>query len=153
VLFGGGNDRLFGLICDGLGHPEWKTDPRFTINTQRVAHRLILDNLIEGITITKTTQEWLEIFEGSGLPYSAVNDILGTLNHRHVLARGMVKEMDHPFVGPIKMVNTPVKYSESKPSIRSVPPVLGEHTDEVLREVLGLSEATIQGLKDEGAVK
>lgn len=152
-MFGGGNDRLYGLICDGLGRPEWKTDPRFAINTQRVAHRLVLDNLIEGITITKTTQEWLEIFEGSGLPYSAVNDIQGTLNHKHVLARGMVKEMEHPFVGSIKMVNTPVKYSESQPSIRSVPPVLGQHTDEVLREVLGLSEADIQGLKDEGAVK
>jgi len=135
-----------------LGHPEWKTDPRFAINTQRVAHRLLLDNMIEGITITKTTQEWLAVFEGSGLPYSAVNDIQGTLNHKHVLARGMVKEMEHPFVGPIKMVNTPVKYSESKPSIRSAPPVLGQHTDEVLREVLGLSETEIQELKDEGAV-
>ena len=152
ILFGGGNDRLYGLICDGLGHPEWKTDPRFAINTQRVAHRLLLDNMIEGITITKTTQEWLTVFEGSGLPYSAVNDIQGTLNHKHVLARGMVKEMEHPFVGPIKMVNTPVKYSESKPSIRSAPPVLGQHTDEVLREVLGLSETEIQDLKDEGAV-
>ena len=152
ILFGGGNDRLYGLICDGLGHPEWKTDPRFAINTQRVAHRLLLDNMIEGITITKTTQEWLAVFEGSGLPYSAVNDIQGTLNHKHVLARGMVKEMEHPFVGPIKMVNTPVKYSESKPSIRSAPPVLGQHTDEVLREVLGLSETEIQELKDEGAV-
>jgi len=136
-----------------LGRPEWKTDPRFVVNTQRVAHRLILDNLIEGITITRTTQEWLDIFEGSGLPYSAVNDIQGTLNHKHVLARGMVKEMEHPFVGPIKMVNTPVKYSESRPSIRSVPPVLGQHTDEVLREVLGLSEVDIQKFKDEGAVR
>ena len=136
-----------------MGRPEWKTDPRFVVNTQRVAHRLILDNLIEGITITRTTQEWLDIFEGSGLPYSAVNDIQGTLNHKHVLARGMVKEMEHPFVGPIKMVNTPVKYSESRPSIRSVPPVLGQHTDEVLREVLGLSEVDIQKFKDEGAVR
>jgi len=153
VLFGGGNDRLFGLICDGLGHPEWKTDPRFEINTQRVAHREELDTLIESITKTKPTQEWLEVFEGSGLPYSAVNDIQGTLNHKHVLARDMVKEMYHEWCGPIKMVNTPVKYSESKPSIRSVPPVLGQHTDEVLREVLGLNEDEIDTLKAEGAVK
>lgn len=75
------------------------------------------------------------------------------MNHEHVLARGMVQEMDHEFCGPIKMVNTPVKYSESKPSIRSVPPMLGQHTDEVLREVLGMSESEIEGLKEEGAVR
>jgi len=153
ILFGGGNDRLFGLICNGLGRPEWKTDPKFELNPSRVANRQELDSLIEAVTKTKTTEEWLKVFEGSGLPYSAVNDVQETLNHEHVLARGMVKEMDHEFVGPIKMVNTPVKYSESRPSIRSVPPVLGQHTDEVLREVLGLDEATIENLKAEGAVK
>ena len=153
ILFGGGNDRLFGLICDGLGRPEWKTDPKFELNTLRIANRQELDSLIESITRTKTTQEWLQVFEGSGLAYSAVNDVQGTLNHEHVLARDMVKEMDHEYVGPIKMVNTPVKYSESKPSIRSVPPVLGQHTDEVLREVLGLDAATIEKLKADGAVK
>lgn len=153
ILFGGGNDRLFGLICDGLGRPEWKTDPKYEINPSRVANRKELDSSIEAITQTKTTQEWLEIFEGSGLPYSAVNDVQSTLNHKHVLARGMVKEMDHKWLGPIKMVNTPVKYSESKPSIRSVPPVLGQHTDEVLRDVLGLDEAAIKKLKEEGAVR
>jgi len=87
------------------------------------------------------------------MPYSAVNDIQGTLNHEHVLAREMVKEMDHPSCGPIKMVNTPVKYSESKPGIRSVPPMLGQHTDEVLRDVLGMSESEIEAAKAEGAVK
>lgn len=123
------------------------------INTQRVANRLELDDSIEAITQTKTTQEWLEVFEGSGLPYSAVNDIQGTLSHKHVLARGMVKEMEHEWCGPIKMVNTPVKYSESKPSIRTVPPILGQHTDEVLREILGLRDEEIEALKAEGAVK
>jgi succinate--hydroxymethylglutarate CoA-transferase len=152
-LFGGGNDRLFGLLCDGLGRPDWKTDPKFETNTQRVAHREELDSSIESLTKTKSTQEWLEIYEGSGLPYSAVNDIQGTLNHAHVLARDMVKEMNHDFCGPIKMVNTPVKYSESRPSIRSAPPILGQHTDEVLRETLGLSENDIETLKAEGVVR
>lgn len=153
ILFGGGNDRLFGVLSDGLGRPEWKTDPKFQINASRVANRVELDSSIEAITMTRTTNEWLEVFEGSGLPYSAVNDVQQTLHHEHTLARDMVKEMDHEWCGPIKMVNTPVKYSESRPGIRSVPPVLGQHTDEVLREVLGMSEAEIQGLKDEGAVR
>lgn len=153
ILFGGGNDRLFGLICDGLGRPEWKTSPKFLVNTQRVANREELDSSIEAITKTQTTQHWLEVFEGSGLPYSAVNDIQATLNHTHVLARDMVKEMDHESCGPIKMVNTPVKFSESKPSIRTPPPTLGQHTDEVLSEILGMSGAEIEALKVEGAVR
>ncbi|TVY85104.1 Succinate--hydroxymethylglutarate CoA-transferase, partial [Lachnellula suecica] len=153
ILFGGGNDRLFGLIVDGLGRPELKTDPKFQVNAQRVANRAELDGLIETITQTKTTKEWLDIYEGSGLPYAAVNDVQGTLNHEHVLARDMVKEMDHEFCGPIKMVNTPVKYSESKPSIRTAPPMLGQHTDEVLKDILGMSESDIESLKSEGAVR
>ncbi|KAI9050846.1 hypothetical protein LZ554_004965 [Drepanopeziza brunnea f. sp. 'monogermtubi'] len=153
ILFGGGNDRLFGILSDGLGHPEWKTDPRFAINAQRVTNRIELDGSIEAITKTKTTKEWLDVFEGSGMPYSAVNDVQGTLNHEHILARGMVQEMEHKACGPIKMVNTPVQYSESKPSIRSVPPMLGEHTDEILRDNLGLSKSEIEALKAEGAVR
>lgn len=118
-----------------------------------MANRAELDDLIEAITQTKTISEWLDVFEGSGLPYSAVNDIQGTLNHEHVLARDMVKEMEHEWCGPIKLVNTPVKYSESKPSIRSVPPMLGQHTDEILRDVLRLSGSEIKKLKAEGAVR
>ncbi|KAK6586174.1 hypothetical protein PZA11_001231 [Diplocarpon coronariae] len=149
ILFGGGNDRLFGILSDGLGRPEWKTEAKFAVNSQRVTNRIELDGSIEAITKTKTTQEWLEVFEGKGMPYSAVNDVRGTLNHQHVLARDMVKEMNHEACGPIKMVNTPVKYSESRPSIRSVPPMLGQHTNEVLRD-LGLSEGEIEALKAKG---
>lgn len=83
ILFGGGNDKLFGVLCDKLGFPEWKTDSRFATNSERVKNRSEIDGLIEGTTKQKTTQEWLEIFEGSGMPYAAVNDIQGTLNHSH----------------------------------------------------------------------
>lgn len=83
ILFGGGNDKLFGVLSERLGFPEWKTDARYATNSDRVKHRAQIDDLIETATRKKTTQEWLEIFEGSGMPYAAINDIQGTLNHSH----------------------------------------------------------------------
>ena len=168
-MLGGGNDRLYGVLCDRLGKPDWKTDPRFTTNSLRVKNRAVLENMIEFITKSKSTSEWLEILDDSGMPYAAVNDIQGTLSHEHgmsicnrvsvigdtnciVLARDMVKEVEHPTCGPMKLVNTPVKFSYSEPSIRTPPPLLGQHTNEVLRDVLGMEDADIQSLRTDGVV-
>jgi succinate--hydroxymethylglutarate CoA-transferase len=83
IAVGGCNDKLYGILCDKIGKPEWKTDPRFVTNALRVKNRDTLDRIIEDELKTKTTKEWLDIFEGSGMPYAAVNDIQGTLNHEH----------------------------------------------------------------------
>ncbi|KAF7544752.1 hypothetical protein G7Z17_g9695 [Cylindrodendrum hubeiense] len=152
ILFGGGNDRLFGVMSDGLGQPQWKDDPRYKTNADRVAHRQELEGKIEDITRQKTTQEWLDVFEGKGMPYAAINDVQGALNHEHTKARNMVVEVEHETCGTIKMVNTPIKMSETQPTIRSAPPTLGEHTDEVLLEHLGLSKSEVSKLKASGAI-
>lgn len=152
IMLGGGNDRLFGVICQRLGKPEWASDVRFATNSVRVKHREELEELIEAITRTKTTQEWLDLLEGSGMPYAAINDVKKTLEHEHVLARDMVKEVEHPTCGPMKLVNTPVKYSVSKPGIRTSPPTLGQHTDEVLTSLCGLSKSEVDSLRAEGVV-
>ncbi|KAK4663500.1 hypothetical protein QC763_608940 [Podospora pseudopauciseta] len=153
ILFGGGNDRLFGILCDGLGRPEWKEEERYKINASRVAHRNELEAEIEKITVTKTTQEWLDIFEGKGMPYAAVNDVLTTLTHEHTQARNMVVEVEHGDCGPIKLVNTPIKYSHSKPRVRTPPPTLGQNTNEILREHLGMDDNQIQALRESGVVR
>ncbi|KAG6087281.1 hypothetical protein E4U15_008114 [Claviceps sp. LM218 group G6] len=153
ILLGGGNDRLFGVLADGLSKPEWKQDARFKTNADRVCHRDELEAMIETLTQKKTTEQWLQRFEGSGLPYAAVNDVQATLNHAHTKARDMVVEMNHEACGPIKLVNTPVKFSDTQPSIRSAPPMLGQHTDEVLTEYLGLNESEILALREQGAVR
>lgn len=152
ILLGGGNDRLFGILCDNVGRPEWKTDPRYSTNAERVRNRADLEVMIEDLTRQKTTAEWLAVFEGKGMPYAAINDVQAALEHEHTKARNMVVEVDHPACGPIKMVNTPVKYSESTPGPRTPPPVLGEHTDEILTSYLGLSADEVKGLKSQGVV-
>jgi len=83
VLFGGGNDRLFQVMCEKLGFPDLPKDERFESNNVRVKNRDVLEKMIEDITKTKTTKEWLQIFEGSGVPYSAINDIQTTLHLDH----------------------------------------------------------------------
>lgn len=83
ILIGGANDRLFGVLCDCLGKPKWASDERFSTNSSRVANREVLEKWIEDATKSKTTQEWLDIFEGTGLPYAKVNDLKDTLNHPH----------------------------------------------------------------------
>jgi succinate--hydroxymethylglutarate CoA-transferase len=152
IAVGGCNDKLYGILCKKLNKPQWITDPRFTTNALRVKHREILDAMVEAELQLRTTQEWLEIFEGSGMPYAAVNDIQQTINHEHVLARNMIEEIDHPACGKVKLVNHPVKYSRIEPGIRSPPPLLGEHTDEVLRELLGFAEGEIEGMRKGGTV-
>ncbi|OAA59094.1 CoA-transferase family III [Niveomyces insectorum RCEF 264] len=153
ILFGGGNDRLFGILCDGLGRPEWKADPAFATNAQRVAHRDALEQQIEAITVTQTTQAWLDVFAGRGLPYAAVNDVQTTLRHDHTRARNMVIDIDHPYCGPIQLVNTPIKLSETPPVVRLPPPILGQHTDEILGEHLGFDTAKIRALQASGAIR
>lgn len=147
IAVGGCNDRLYGILCDKLGKPEWKIDARFLTNALRVRHRETLDQMIENELKMKTTQQWLEIFEGSGMPYAAVNDIKATLNHEHVLARNMIEDVAHSACGSVKLVNHPLKYSRAEPKIRSPPPLLGQHTDEILIELLKFSKEEVAEFK------
>ncbi|OAA71612.1 CoA-transferase family III [Cordyceps fumosorosea ARSEF 2679] len=152
ILFGGGNDRLFGVLAEGLGMPQWKDDPKYKTNADRVSNRVELEDKIETISQQKTTKEWLAVFEGKGMPYAAVNDVQDTLNLEHTKARNMVIEVEHGDCGPMKLVNSPVKFSETQPGVRTPPPTLGQHTNELLLEHLGMSEADIAVLKEQGVI-
>ncbi|KPI34857.1 Succinate--hydroxymethylglutarate CoA-transferase [Cyphellophora attinorum] len=123
ILLGGGNDRLYGVLCDRIEKPEWKEDARFTTNALRVQHRDVLEQMIESVTSQKSTAQWLEIFEGSGMPYAPINDVKTTLESEHSQARGMVTEVEHAACGSMKVVSPPVKYSkEGMVGVRSAPP-------------------------------
>lgn len=152
ILLGGGNDRLYSILCQRIGKPEWVTDTRFLTNNLRVKNRDILVPLIGEVTKTKSTREWLEIFEGSGMPYAPINDVKDALENPHTQARNMVIEVDHPKCGTYKAVNTPVKFSRSNPGLRKAPPTLGEDTHAVLKEVLGLDGEDIEELREDGVI-
>jgi len=87
------------------------------------------------------------------MPYAAINDVQTTLNHEHTLARGMVVEVEHDTCGPLKLVGPPVKFSETQPMVRSAPPLLGQHTDEVLSRLTNLTKAEIEELRSQGAIR
>ncbi|KAJ1943124.1 hypothetical protein FBU59_003006 [Linderina macrospora] len=144
VCIGAGNDKQFGSLAKVLGRPELSTDPRYSTNAERVRNRTELISLINGILSTRTTTEVLQMLDGSGMPYAPVNDLKQTFEHPQLVARNTVREVEHPFAGTIKMVGPAVTYSGSRVDIRLPPPMLGQHTEQVLRRVLGYSESQIE---------
>ncbi|KAF2153171.1 CAIB/BAIF family protein [Myriangium duriaei CBS 260.36] len=146
IMLGGATEGAYKILCEKLNKPEWVTDPRFATNSVRVENRSLLSDMIEEITMTKTTEEWIAILEGSGMPYAPINNIEAVFKDPHVLARGMITEIDHPECGKIKLVSSPMKFSESPPTIRMAPPTLGQHTEEVLAD-LGITMEEVMQLR------
>ncbi|GAB5589352.1 hypothetical protein Unana1_04252 [Umbelopsis nana] len=152
VMIGAGNDGQFAKLCKAINREDFLQDPRFKTNGDRVKHRVELIQLLEDRLTEEDTEHWLDKLNGSGIPFAPINNIEQTFHHPQVLARDMVQEVDHPRAGKINVVGIPVKYSESKPTIRLPPPVLGQHSTEILENVLGYSQSRISDLKDEGVV-
>lgn len=152
VTIGAGNDRLWKrLVEDALGVPQWMEDPRFLTLPDRMAHIDELEREIEAITTTKTTDEWIEIIDGAGVPCGPVLTYDQTWEDPQVLARDMVAEVEHPIIGPMKTCAPPTKFSDMDFSVRRPAPWIGQHTAEVLREA-GYDDTRIAALFDKGAI-
>lgn len=147
-----GNDGQFAGFCNVLGYPEWASDERFATNPQRVRHRAELIALIRAVTVTRTTEAWVGAMEGASVPCGPINTLDGVFADPQVQARGLRIEMPHPATGAVPMVANPIRLSESPVAYRRPPPMLGQHTDEVLSEWLALDARTVAALRDQGTV-
>ena len=133
-----GNDSQFRKFAQVAGRPEWADDPRFVSNKQRVANRSVLVPLIRQATVFKTTAQWVEQLEAVGVPCGPINELAQVFADPQVQARGLALELPHALAGLVPQVASPIRLSETPVEYRRAPPLLGEHTEEVLERVLGL---------------
>jgi crotonobetainyl-CoA:carnitine CoA-transferase CaiB-like acyl-CoA transferase len=152
LMVGAGNERLWKAFCEVLGAPEWADDPRYGSNAQRVACRTELVRDIETRLQAAGRDEWVARFAEAGLPAGPINDIGQVFDDPQVRHREMAVEVEHPTAGRVRLPGIPVKFAGTPARVQGPPPTLGQHTDEVLRDVLGLSPAAIAELRASGAL-
>ena len=151
ITIGAANDRLFDRLCGVLGHPEWVDDEDFTTNADRVTHRKRLAELIEQVTGEHACGHWLERCEAAGIPCGPINSYAEVFSDPQVLAREMVVETEHPTLGSIRTLGTPLKLSETPLTPGRPAPALGADTDAILSEA-GFSDEEIATLRSTGVV-
>lgn len=152
VIVAIGNDKLWEVFCRLVGREELTRDGRFLTNLDRTENWGELEPILAEIFTAKNTQQWLAELEPAGIPSGPINTVDQVLADPQVRARGMVVEMQHPVAGRLEMAGSPVKLANSAPRPPHPSPLLGQHTEEVLREVLGLDDGQIAALRDGGVV-
>ena len=146
-----GNDAQFARFCEIAGHGEWAADERFATNSARVKHRSELLPLLRQATVMKTTAAWIALLENAAVPCGPINDLTGVFADPQVLHRGLKVEMPHAAGGSAPQVANPIRFSATPIDYRRAPPLLGQDTEAVLRE-LGRSDETIAALRAAGVV-
>jgi crotonobetainyl-CoA:carnitine CoA-transferase CaiB-like acyl-CoA transferase len=147
-----GNDSQFRKFAQVAGQPQWAEDPRFSSNKQRVAHRAELIPLIRQATVFKTTAEWVTALESAGVPCGPINDVAQVFADPQVQARGLAISLPHALSGVVPQVASPIRLSETPVEYRRAPPMLGEHTREVLTQVLGMTDEAVIALRAAGVL-
>ena len=152
IAIGIGSDKLWRVFCPLLGLAPIADDPRYVTNAARNANRPSLVATLQDAFLTRSYEEWEAILLPAGVPMGAINTIDHVVEHPQVDARGALVECTHPVAGTIRMVAPPVVLSETPGTVRTPAPLLGEHTDQVLRERLALSDEEIARLREERVI-
>jgi crotonobetainyl-CoA:carnitine CoA-transferase CaiB-like acyl-CoA transferase len=148
IAIGIGSDKLWRTFCPLLGLAHLADDPRYVTNAARNANRPTLIAALQDAFLTKTYEEWEAILLPAGIPMGAINTIDAVAAHPQVAARGTLVECEHPIAGRVRSVGPPVRMSETPGAVRAPAPLLGQHTDEVLRARLGLADAELARLRE-----
>ena len=152
IIVAVGNDGQFRKFVEAGGRPELADDPRFATNPERVRHRDVLVPIVAEMVKTRAKREWIEALEAAGVPCGPINDVGEVFADEQVRARGMRVEAPHPSGAMAPLVRNPIRMSATPPEVRSAPPLLGEHTDDVLRDVLGYDAAAISALRGKAVI-
>jgi len=147
VILACGNDNLYRKFCEAAGRPELASDARFATNGKRVENRAELTRLLAGVFRKRSKREWLELLEAAGVPNGPINDVAQVFEEPQVKARGVRIELKHGGGTKLPLVASPMRFSATPLEYRLAPPVLGEHTDEVLRGLLGKSDSEMARLR------
>nr|WP_304665582.1 CaiB/BaiF CoA-transferase family protein [Pseudomonas tremae] len=147
-----GNDSQFRKFAGVAGQPQWADDPRFVTNKLRVAHRAELIPLIRQATVFRPTGWWVAELERAGVPCGPVNDLAQVFADPQVVARGLAIELPHALGGRVAQVASPIRLSETPVEYHRAPPLLGEHTDQVLQALLGMSSEEVASLRAGGVL-
>jgi formyl-CoA transferase len=152
IIIAVGNDSQYRNFIEVGQRPELASDPRFATNPLRVEHRAELVPLLADMLLTKTKHEWISQLEAAGVPCGPINNLQEVFENPQVQARGIATDLPHPTAGKVKLVRNPMRLSETPADSTLPPPLLGEHTDEVLRDLLGRDAASIAALRVKGIV-
>ncbi len=147
-----GNDGQFRKFCEVAGIANLADDPRFVTNKARVAHRAELIPLLRQATVFKTTAQWIELLEKAGVPCGPINDLQQVFADPQVQARGLRLDLPNALGSTTPQVASPLRLSETPVAYHSAPPLLGQHTDALLRNLLGMSDAQVAQLREAGVI-
>ncbi|MEA1976742.1 MAG: CoA transferase, partial [Chloroflexota bacterium] len=152
LVLGVANERQWETFCAVINRPNLREDVRFKTNGDRVTHRVELGEILSEVVATRLASEWLSDLRDAGLPCGPINDVAAVFDHPQVQPREMILEVEHPNAGPIHLTGFPYKFTQTPAELRHPPPLLGEHTEEVLTEMLGYSVEQVAQFQERGAI-
>ncbi len=152
IIVATGNDSQFRHFVEAGGQAMLADDPRFASNPERVTHRELLVPLLQSMVAQKTKQEWISLLEAAGVPCGPINNFQEVFENEQVQARGLKMTLAHPLAGQVPLVRSPMRLSKTPVVEKSAPPLLGEHTREILQKDLGMDDAKIAHLEALGII-